>query len=76
MDRVLNSYYHRDQINSDYLTKYTPPNGVEERMKNLESQLTLGTRTSSNIYVRLQCLEDRMLKLESISPEYIQFWVS
>ncbi|KAL3276313.1 hypothetical protein HHI36_024248 [Cryptolaemus montrouzieri] len=74
VDRVLNSYYHRDQFNSEYLMKYIPPNGVEERLQNLESQLTLTTHVPKNIYKRLKFLEERMLRLESISPEYIQFW--
>lgn len=71
--RVLNTY-HRDQLNSDYLIKYIPKNGVEERLQNLESQLSLHTPTSVNIYKRLKCLEDRLLLLESMSPEYIQLW--
>ncbi|KAL3287140.1 hypothetical protein HHI36_001619 [Cryptolaemus montrouzieri] len=54
--------------------KYIPPNGVEERLQNLESQLTLTTHVPKNIYKRLKFLEERMLRLESISPEYIQFW--
>ncbi|XP_072379843.1 molybdopterin synthase catalytic subunit [Diabrotica undecimpunctata] len=74
VNRVINSYQWRDQISSNYLTKYIPPNGVEERLQNLEEQLTLSTPISKNVYQRLQNLEDRLLYLESISPEYVQFW--
>ncbi|KAF7280047.1 hypothetical protein GWI33_006477 [Rhynchophorus ferrugineus] len=74
VERVLNSYQHRDQTNSSYMTKYIPPNGIEERVINLESQLSLDKPTPKNIYKRLKMLEDRLLLLESISPEYIQFW--
>lgn len=74
MNRVLNTY-HRDQFNSDYLTKHIPPNGVEERIENLECQLSLLTPVPKNIYKRIKLLEDRLMHLESISPEYVQFWV-
>ncbi|KAJ8924411.1 hypothetical protein NQ315_007207 [Exocentrus adspersus] len=74
VNRVLNSYQHRDQTNSDYLKKYIPPNGIEERIQNLECQLSLTTAVPKNIYRRLKSLEDRLLYLESVSPEYIQFW--
>lgn len=73
VNRVLNTY-QRDQSSSEYLTKYIPPNGVEERLQNLETQLSLITSTPKNIYKRLKILEDRLLLLESISPEYLQFW--
>lgn len=53
-----------------------PSNGIEERLQNLEIQLSLTTAVPKNIYVRLKKLEDRMLFLESLSPEYINFWVS
>ncbi|RZB40178.1 molybdopterin synthase catalytic subunit [Asbolus verrucosus] len=73
VSRVLNTY-HRDQTNSEYLTKYIPSNGIEERLQNLEIQLSLSTPVPNNIYGRLKKLEDRMMYLESISPEYINFW--
>ncbi|KAJ8928221.1 hypothetical protein NQ314_019285 [Rhamnusium bicolor] len=63
-----------DQTNSDYLTKFIPPNGIEERLQNLECQLSLTTAVPKNIYKRLKSLEDRLLYLESVSPEYIQCW--
>lgn len=76
VNRVLNTYQYRDQMSSEYLRKFIPPNGIEERLQNLECQLSLTTAVPKNIYKRLKMLEDRMLKLESISPEYIQFWVN
>ncbi|CAH1118910.1 unnamed protein product [Phaedon cochleariae] len=72
--RVLNSYQHRDQKNSNYLTQFIPPNGVEERLGNVESQLSLTVPVPKDIFQRLKLIEDRLLQLESISPEYIQFW--
>lgn len=52
-----------------------PSNGIEERLQNLECQLSLTTPVSRSIYNRLKEIEDRLLHLESISPEYVQFWV-
>lgn len=63
-------------MNSEYMTKYMPKNGIEERVQNLETQLSLTTPIKGTIYSRLKKLEERMLYLESISPEYINFWVS
>ncbi|KAG5890833.1 hypothetical protein JTB14_016211 [Gonioctena quinquepunctata] len=74
VNRVLNSYQHRDQKNSNYLTKFIPPNGIEERLQNAESQLSLTTPVPKSIYQRIKIIEDRLIHLESISPEYIQFW--
>ncbi|CAH0551808.1 unnamed protein product [Brassicogethes aeneus] len=74
VQRVLNAYSHRDQTNSDYLKHYIPKNGIEERLQNLECQLSLETPTPKNIYKRIKMLEDRLMHLESISPEYIMFW--
>lgn len=55
--------------------KHIPKNGIEERLENLETQLSLEKPVPVNIYKRLKLLEDRLLHLESISPEYINFWV-
>lgn len=48
------------------------PAGVSERLTNMESHLKLysGRPVPSDIYERLQCLENRILYLESSSPEY------
>lgn len=74
VERVLNSYQNRDQKNSDYLKKFIPRNGIDERLHILESQLSLEKAVPKNIYQRIKNLENRLLFLESISPEYIQFW--
>ncbi|GJQ78363.1 putative catalytic subunit of the molybdopterin synthase complex [Trypoxylus dichotomus] len=74
VNRVYNSYCYRDQNDTEYLEKYMPPNGIEERVKNLECQLSLHTPVPRNMYDRLKDLESRLMYLESVSPEYIQFW--
>lgn len=74
VQRVFNAYNHRDQTTSDYMTKFIPKNGVEERLENVECQLSLKTPVPKNVYQRLKAIEDRLLHLESISPEYIMFW--
>lgn len=60
----------------EYLEKHIPPNGIEERVRNLESQLSLSTPVPRSVYERLKEIENRLLYLESVSPEYLQFWVS
>ncbi|KAF5292824.1 hypothetical protein FQA39_LY13869 [Lamprigera yunnana] len=74
VSRVLNTY-HRDQGSFEFLRNYDiNKNGIEERITNAETQLSIDNPVNKNIYKRLQVIEDRLLHLESISPEYIQFW--
>ncbi|KAF4520615.1 hypothetical protein B566_EDAN007480, partial [Ephemera danica] len=46
------------------------PPGVAERLSNVEDHLGINKAVPSNIYKRLKMIEDRILYLESISPEY------
>lgn len=45
---------------------------IEERLANAEGHLGLGPETKANVFERLQALEERILFLESLSPEYFQ----
>ncbi|XP_058843502.1 MAP3K12-binding inhibitory protein 1-like isoform X2 [Acipenser ruthenus] len=47
---------------------------IEERLQNIEAhlKLTTGGPVPLNIYQRLKILEDRILELEGLSPEYFQ----
>lgn len=48
------------------------PEGIEERLHNVESHLKIvpGGPVPQDIYTRLKAVEDRLLHLEGISPEY------
>ncbi|XP_035667993.1 MAP3K12-binding inhibitory protein 1-like [Branchiostoma floridae] len=48
--------------------------GIEERLRNMESHLKVksGTLVNTDIYSRLKQLENRILHLEGLSPEYFQ----
>ncbi|KAH8027627.1 hypothetical protein HPB51_007177 [Rhipicephalus microplus] len=50
----------------------TVPEGIEERLRNMESHLKLksGCAVPHDVYARLKQLEDRILYLEGISPDY------
>jgi hypothetical protein len=52
------------------------PVGLEERLSNAECHLKLHGPVPKDIYSRLKQIEDRILQLEGLSPEYFQFWVS
>lgn len=54
------------------------PQGIEERLKNMESHLKLksGCSVPQDIYTRLKSLEDRILYLEGISPGYLHDMIS
>lgn len=73
VSRVLNTY-HRDHGNLDFLKKYGNKNGTEERIASVETQLNLEHTTHKDTFARLQGIENRLLHLESLSPEYINFW--
>jgi hypothetical protein len=51
------------------------PVGIEERLNNAERHLKLHGPVPKDIYSRLKKIEDRILHLEGLSPEYFQFWV-
>ncbi|KAK9889783.1 hypothetical protein WA026_007160 [Henosepilachna vigintioctopunctata] len=74
VDRVLDTEYRRDQFSSKNFTKYIPPNGVGERLQNIETPLSFDKPVPIDIYRRIKLFEGRMLHLESISPEYAHFW--
>lgn len=48
--------------------------GVTERLANVESHLQL-TTPSISVYERLKAIENRILYLETVSPEYNHFMV-
>ncbi|XP_062503671.1 MAP3K12-binding inhibitory protein 1-like isoform X2 [Corticium candelabrum] len=50
------------------------PNGIEERLRNLEHHVALkpGQAVPSDVYSRIQRLEEKVLYLEGLSPEYFQ----
>ena len=49
--------------------------GVEERLANAETHLSIHGPVPRDIYSRLKQIEDRILHLEGLSPEYFHFWV-
>ncbi|XP_060071355.1 molybdopterin synthase catalytic subunit-like [Ylistrum balloti] len=51
------------------------PEGMEERLANMENHLNVnkGKMACSDVYTRLKYLEERILFLESLSPEYFTF---
>ncbi len=54
----------------------TAPSRIEERLVNAERFLNIKTEGSRNIYERIKNIEDRILHLETVSPEYNHFLVS
>jgi hypothetical protein len=52
------------------------PVGLEERLDSAECHLKLHGPVPRDIYSRLKQIEDRILHLEGLSPEYFQFWVN
>lgn len=53
------------------------PNAIDERIENAESFLKISnTNSNKDIFQRLKHIEDRILYLETLSPEYLHFVVS
>ncbi|KAJ9574066.1 hypothetical protein L9F63_008592 [Diploptera punctata] len=48
--------------------------GVEERLGNAETHLRMRGPIPTDIYQRLKQIEDRILYLEGLSPEYFHLW--
>ncbi len=54
-------------------TQLNPSPAIQERLQNMENHLGLNTKVQPvpmDVYGRLKVLEDKILYLESISPEY------
>lgn len=58
------------------MKNYNAKDGIDERLRNAETQLSIHITNTKSVFDRLKLIEDRLLHLESISPEYVQFWVS
>ncbi|XP_028966685.1 MAP3K12-binding inhibitory protein 1 isoform X2 [Galendromus occidentalis] len=43
---------------------------LEQRISTIESQIGIGTSSTTSLLLRLKSIEDRLLYLESVSPEY------
>ncbi|CAK1547463.1 unnamed protein product [Leptosia nina] len=74
--RVYNEWgpqtvHHEPQTDEPVDTKL--PHSIAERVNVIESYLST-TPVSSDIYKRLKEMEDKIAFLESVSPEYSQFW--
>nr|CAD7447986.1 unnamed protein product [Timema bartmani] len=66
-----------NQPQEGMVVKKEPPGvavGIEERLRNVETHLTVKGPVPSDIYARLKQIEDRILYLESVSPEYFQLY--
>lgn len=59
---------------ADHLAEAKLPTGIEERLHNLENILKIGPEmpVPKDVYARLKAVEDRVLHLEGISPEYFR----
>lgn len=59
-------------------TSYNNTNGfsvLDDRISATECTIGINKPVPKDIYERLKNIEDRILYLESISPEYKKFWV-
>ncbi|KAI1897324.1 hypothetical protein AGOR_G00082140 [Albula goreensis] len=79
--RVINRYGpqtwvggHRDNSGLKQNVTLCGNPAVEERLQNIEThlKLTADRPVPQSIYQRLKCMEDRILELEGLSPEYFQ----
>lgn len=77
VSKVVNLHGPQTQITSPLKIKEEKPDdvlpGVEERLRNIEEHLKIKTGpkiNKTNVYSRLKQLENRILYLEGISPEY------
>lgn len=69
--RPKNSAQCKPSDNPNSFTKQLTNNGIEERIRNMESHLKLKSgELNEDIFSRIKVLEDKILFLEGISPDY------
>lgn len=75
VSRVLNMYGPQTRALSSPVKHEKPQEdgmrtGIEERLFNMEQHLRIAGSSKSDVFSRLKSLEERILFLESLSPEY------
>jgi molybdopterin synthase catalytic subunit len=68
--QTVHSFDHIRESNPDT----SLPQSIAERVQNIESFLNI-TSVSKDVFRRLKDMEDKIAHLQTISPEYAQFWV-
>ena len=68
--RKTDSSSHLRKSNVDNLIGPEMGHGIQERVKNLEDHLSIVKPVPKDFYARLKDIENRVLFLEGISPEY------
>ncbi|KAH0953125.1 hypothetical protein HN011_004696 [Eciton burchellii] len=83
--RVLNTWgpqtidqssLRRGLVNNANLNSINDHPILNERISASEHRMGINKPVPKDIYERLKNIEDRILHLESISPEYKQFWIA
>jgi molybdopterin synthase catalytic subunit len=69
------SSLRRGLVNNANLNSINDHPILNERISASEHRMGINKPVPKDIYERLKNIEDRILHLESISPEYKQFWV-
>lgn len=75
MQRVYNTYGPYNVSKATLIQPFVS-DAVEQRIAAVENNLDIVKPVAPDIYHRLKQIEDRILYLESVSPEYAQFWVN
>ncbi|XP_028409746.1 MAP3K12-binding inhibitory protein 1-like isoform X2 [Dendronephthya gigantea] len=74
VDTMLYSLPVKRQRTADDDEEEELPSGVEERLDNIESHLRLSVKSVEyNVYQRIKKLEEKILHLEGLSPEYFNY---
>uniref|UniRef100_A0A1A9W2Q8 Molybdopterin synthase catalytic subunit n=1 Tax=Glossina brevipalpis TaxID=37001 RepID=A0A1A9W2Q8_9MUSC len=70
LDKLMTQQSNDFDVKSKQNTR-TLPRGLQERLENIEEHLNISH--TGNLYRRIKAIENRLLHLESISPEYKHF---
>ncbi|XP_052767902.1 MAP3K12-binding inhibitory protein 1-like [Mya arenaria] len=68
--RNLGQTLGSQENNSGKQTTNSAIDGLEERLSNMEDHLRISGSTTTDVFSRLKSLEERILFLETLSPEY------
>ncbi|XP_055851357.1 molybdopterin synthase catalytic subunit [Episyrphus balteatus] len=71
--RIKEEIVEQEEEEEEHTGLNNMPLGLRERLQNVENHLNMGPINPKHVFERIKAIEDKILYLESLSPEYKHF---